>query len=100
MFLGEVDFVQLLFDTPGIGSRGQAVGAAGVAVLPLPSIVLTLLAEQNHVDLTVNDAWTAATGLLNWFPYAHCELQVMGRLQFPSGGDVAKTLFVQGHYYF
>jgi hypothetical protein len=100
MFLGEVDFVQLLFDTPGIASRGQVVGAAGVAVLPIPSVIVTLLGERSQVDLTVNDAWTAATGLLNWFPYAHCELQVMGRLQFPTGGDVAKTLFIQGHYYF
>ena len=42
---------------------------------------------------------TSATALLNWFPYAHFELQIMGRLQFPTGGDAAKTLFIHLHYF-
>jgi hypothetical protein len=37
--------------------------------------------------------------LLGWFPYAHVELQVMGRLDFPTGTPAAKTLFAQLHYF-
>jgi hypothetical protein len=33
-------------------------------------------------------------------PYPHVEAQVMGRLQFPAGGEIAKTLFAQLHYFF
>lgn len=102
LFLAEVNGVQLLFANPTLASRGQVVAAAGFAVLPLPSIMLTLLGEHNQVDIDTSGAsTTAATALLNWFPYAHCEAQLMGRLQFAGGtSDVAKTLFVQLHYFF
>ena len=70
-------------------------------MLPVRGVIVTLLAERNQTDVNVrNAAWTAATALVNWFPYPHVELQVMGRLQFPSGTDVAKTLFAQAHYFF
>jgi hypothetical protein len=100
LFLAEGDGVQLLFDQVDVGQRTQVVGAAGLAVLPIPSVILTLLGEHNQVDVDSQASWTAATALLNWFPYAHCEAQVMGRLQFPRGSDVAKTLFIQVHYFF
>ncbi len=100
MFLAEANGVQLLFDDLNVPTRAQFVGAAGVALLPVKGVVLTLLGEHNQVDLYAPASWTAATALLNWFPYAHCEAQVMGRLQFPRGGEAAKTLFVQVHYYF
>ena len=45
-------------------------------------------------------AWTAGDLMINWFPYPHFELQAMGRLQSPAGGDVAKTFFAQLHYFF
>jgi hypothetical protein len=99
MLLGEVDGVQLLFDDPTAGTRVQAVGAAGFTVLPVRGVMLTLLGERNQIDVAIPDAWTAATALVNWFPYAHCEAQVMGRLQFPTGGEIAKTLFIQLHYF-
>jgi hypothetical protein len=60
----------------------------------------TFLGERNQVDLQVgNDAWTAATALINWFPVAHFELQMMGRLQWPGSAEPSKTLFAQLHYY-
>ena len=99
LLLAEVDGVELLFDDPAVGPRVQVVGAVGFTVLPVPGVMLTLLGERNQIDVELPDAWTAATVLLNWFPYAHCEAQLMGRLQFPSGGDAAKTLFFQIHYF-
>ena len=75
------------------------IGLAGFTVLPIPGVMLTLLGERNQIDVAFNDAWTAADALINWFPYAHVEAQVVGRLQFPTGGEVAKTLFIQLHYF-
>lgn len=81
-------------------ARSQFVGAGGVAVLPARGLVLTLLAERNQEDLQVRPAaWTAGTALLNWFPYPHFEVQVMGRLQFVGPAESAKTLFAQVHYF-
>ena len=100
MFVAEVNVVQMLFDSDAAGTRGQLVAAAGGVVAPLRGLLVTVLGERNQVDLQVRDsALNAATLLLNWFPYAHVEVQVMGRLQFPSGGDTAKTLLAQLHYY-
>jgi hypothetical protein len=99
LLFAEVDGVQLLFDDPIVGNRDQVVGLAGFTVLPIPSVMLTLLGERNQVDVELPSAWTAASALVNWFPYAHGEIQLMGRLQFPTGGAVAKTLFIQLHYY-
>ena len=60
---------------------------------------MTILGERRQTDLRVSD--TATNGgafLVNWFPYAHVELEMMARLQAPSGGDTAKTLLLQLHY--
>jgi hypothetical protein len=99
LLLGEVDVVNKIFTDIGDPVRTQLVGAAGFTVFPIPGLMATLLGERNQIDVTVPDAWTAATLLVNWFPYAHFETQLMGRLQFPSGGDAAKTLFFQIHYF-
>jgi hypothetical protein len=99
LFLVELDGVQLLFDDNASTTRQQIVGAAGFAVLPTRGLVITLLGEHNQLDVQLPDSWTAATGLVNWFPYAHFDLQLMGRLQLPSGGETAKTLFLQVHYF-
>jgi hypothetical protein len=37
---------------------------------------------------------------VNWFPYPHFELTVMGRAQMPAGNDTgAKTVLGFIHYY-
>lgn len=99
LLLGEVDVVNKIFTDIGDPVRTQIVGAAGFTVFPLPGVMVTLLGERNQIDVALPDAQTAATLLVNWFPYAHFEAQLMGRLQFPSGGDAAKTLFFQIHYF-
>jgi hypothetical protein len=98
LLLGEGNFVYLSTDL--VNARAQFVGAAGLAILPVRGLVLTLLGERNQEDLRVRGAvWNAATGLLSWFPYPHAELQLMGRLQFPGGSTMAPSLLVQLHYF-
>ena len=77
----------------------QIVGAAGFTLFPVKGVMITALGERNQVDVQVNDAYTAGTLLVNWFPYAHFELQLMERVQVPSGGSPANTLFLQLHYF-
>jgi hypothetical protein len=101
LFLAELDVVHLDFDGNAIGVRTQMIGLAGFAVLPVRGLIVTVLGERNQVDVLVRDAaWTAGDLMVNWFPYPHFEAQVMGRLQFPAGGDVAKSVFAQLHYFF
>ena len=101
LFLAELDVVHLSFDGDAVGWRTQMVGLAGLAVLPVRGLIVTALAERNQVDVKVrDDAWNALDLLVNWFPYPHVEGQVMGRLQFPAGGETAKALFAQLHYFF
>ena len=99
LLFGEVDVVNKIFTDIGDPVRTQIVGAAGFTVFPLPGLMATLLGERNQVDVAVPASQTAATLLINWFPTAHLEAQLMGRLQFPSGGETAKTLFFQIHYF-
>lgn len=96
---GEVDLVNQIYTELDNTTRTQIVGAAGLAVFPTRGVMVTLIGERNQVDVQTPDAWTAATALCNWFPYAHFELQLMGRLQVPSGGSAASTLFFQVHYF-
>jgi hypothetical protein len=100
LLLAEIDYVRLTVDDDGLGARHQVVGVAGLSVLPVKGVMVTLLGERNQEDLQVRDAArSAATTLVNWFPYAHVEVQVMGRLEFPAGGQTSKLLFAQLHYF-
>lgn len=99
MFLTEADFVRRDIDSIAAPSY-QFVGVGGLSVQPIKGVMGTVLQERDQVDLSVSGAtYNATTGLLSWFPYAHFEVQAMGRLQVPSGGQTAKTFFVQLHYF-
>lgn len=99
LLFAEANGVQWFFDGATAQNRLQAVGAAGVSVTAVPGGLFTLLGERNQVDTALDDGWTAATLLLSWFPYAHCEAAVLGRLQMPTGGPTAKTFLFQLHYF-
>jgi hypothetical protein len=102
LLFAEVDGVNLLFDDPSdpkLASRRQVVAAAGLTVMPAPWLMATLIGEHNQIDVAFPDAWTAANAFVNWFPYAHFELQAVGRIQHPTGGDDAKTFLFQLHYF-
>jgi len=80
--------------------RNQFVGTGGFSLLPFRGVMLTMLAERNQEDLKVRAAgWTATSALLNWFPYPHFEVQLVGRLQFAGPSETIKTFFAQLHYF-
>jgi hypothetical protein len=99
LLLGEVDVVNQVYTDLGDYTQTQIVGAGGFSLFPAAGVMITLLGERNQVDVTINDAWTAGTLLVNWFPYAHLEFQLMERVQVPTGGSAANTLFIQLHYF-
>lgn len=99
MFMGEADVVNQTFTELGNTHRGQVIAVAGLTLFPTRGVLVTALAERNQVDVGADIAWTAGTFLVNWFPYAHVELQLMERIQQPSGGSAANTLFLQLHYF-
>jgi hypothetical protein len=99
MLLAEADFVRR--DITNVSSASyQLVALGGLTFMPTKAIMATVLGERDQVDLAVRGAaYDAGTILLNWFPYAHCEIQAMGRVEDPSGGQTAKTFFLQLHYF-
>jgi hypothetical protein len=87
-------------DIDGAPTSYQVVGAGGVSVLPTRGVLATVLGEINQVDLAARGSrYLAASAFVSWFPYAHCEVQVLGRLQFPADLPTTKTFFLQLHYY-
>ncbi len=99
LFMGEVNVVNQTFTELGDAHRVQVVALAGLTIFPVRGVLVTALAERNQIDVQVADAWTAGTLLVNWFPYAHVEFQLMERIQQPSGGSLVNTLFLQLHYF-
>jgi hypothetical protein len=98
LLLTEVNGIHVTL--PTLAGRNQLMGALGVVVLPVRGVVVTLLGERFHEDVKVSGAaWNAGSLFLNWFPYPHVELQIMGRLDAPLGTPVTRTLFLQLHYY-
>jgi hypothetical protein len=98
LFLAEADFVRR--DIATVAPSYQLVGVGGLSVLPVKGVMVTLLQEHEQVDLAVRGStYDASTALVSWFPYAHCELQAMARLQLPAGGQSAQTFFLQLHYF-
>ncbi len=100
LFLAEADLVYNRFHATGVGSTMQLVGIVGATWLPARGTMVSLYGEHEQTDLRVSNASREAASLaLTWFPYAHIELQALGRLQFPAGGATARTLLLQVHYY-
>ena len=97
--MGEIDVVNNVYTDLGDTTRTQIVGAGGFTLVAAAGLMITLMGERNQVDVMINDGYTAGTLLVNWLPYAHLELQLMERVQVPTGGRAANTFFVQLHYF-
>jgi hypothetical protein len=97
IFFAEADLVRL---TTSAGDSNQFVGVGGASLLAVKGLMVTGVGERRQTDLRVRDTATNGAALLvNWFPFAHVELEMMGRLQFPAGADAAtKTFLAQLHY--
>ncbi len=99
LFMAEVDGVNAMYDDASQTTRQQIVGLAGFTVLPAKGLMFTVLGERNQVDVDAPTSWTAGTFMFNCFPYAHFEVQIMERLEYPQGGQLDNTFFIQLHYY-
>ena len=100
LWFAEADLIYNAFDAPGAGRAMQLVGLAGASWFPARGAILSLYAEHEQADLRVRDArWEAGSVQATWFPYAHVERQLLGRLQVPADSAAAKTLLLQIHYY-
>ncbi|MDR7422963.1 MAG: hypothetical protein QN159_10935 [Armatimonadota bacterium] len=82
-------------------SVGQFVGLFGLSWLPpLKGLLITAWVEKTQTDVTLADTGLGAfTGLLSWFPYAHFEVQLVGRFVAADDGDIWPTFLAQLHYF-
>lgn len=81
-------------------ASNQLVGYFGPTVFPFRGVWLGAFAEISQTDIRVKGTATqAVNGQLNWFPYPHFEVAVIGRLQKPQGQEAARTLVLQIHYF-
>ncbi len=101
--LAEADLVRQTFaqvDAP----RWQLLGYLGAAWFPTRGLIAQLTLERWDQDLGVSGLARSAAGVhLQWFPTAHVELSLWGRVAMVGSGDddgpLAKTLLLQLHYY-
>jgi hypothetical protein len=98
LFFAEADLVRR--DVDVAGASYQFVGLGGLTVLPVRGVMATVLQEHEQVDLRASGTtYDATAALVNFFPYAHFEVQGMARFELPGGGQWAKTFFLQLHYF-
>jgi hypothetical protein len=97
LVMAEADLVD--WHPDGAASVRQLVGYGGLTVFPVKGLWLGAFAEISQGDIAVKGTVTSALdGQINWFPYPHFEIVILGRLQSPSGQTTAKTLLAQLHY--
>jgi hypothetical protein len=98
ILMGQVDLVQVQ-GSSGVAAN-QLVAYVGPTIIPVRGVWLSAFAEVNQTDIKVKGTATQAlNGQLNWFPYPHFELIVLGRMQSPRDQEAAKTLLLQLHYF-
>lgn len=98
LFSAQLDLIHLKGAT-GDGAN-QLVVFAGPTFFPVRGLWLSGYFEHNQTDIRVKGTATEAfDGQLNWFPYPHLELVILGRVQAPQQQQSVKTLMIQVHYY-
>jgi hypothetical protein len=98
ILMAEVNLIQLR------GASGepsnQLIGYFGPTILPGRGFWIGAYGEVSQTDISIKDSATlAGTGQINWFPYPHFEVLLLGRLQAPTKQESAKTFMFQLHYY-
>ena len=102
LFLAELDLQR---DAPaGGGGSNQMVGYLGPTFIPVKGLMATLALERFQTDISIaGTAHTAADLQVNYFPWAHCEMVLLGRYQMSgaglSDGATDSLLMLQLHYY-
>ena len=102
LFLGELDLQRRA--TPGGNGSNQMVAYFGPTFFPWKGVMVGLAAERYQEDLRVAGTAHSAFDIeLNYFPWAHCEVVLLGRYQMNGTGladGPADSLgMLQLHYY-
>lgn len=101
LFMAEADLQRR--STTG-GGANQFVGYFGPTFFPAKGFMASLAFERYQEDLRVaGTAHTAVDVQLNYFPWAHCEVVLLGRYQMngtgPADGPADSLGLLQLHYY-
>lgn len=100
--MAELDYVRQQFRVAE-GGRNQLASYLGLFYTPLGGYMAGVAWERYDQDLAVKDVARDAFDLqLHWFPLAHIELLLYGRIQVlggGDGGDPASLIMLQFHYY-
>jgi hypothetical protein len=104
LFLGEGDLIRQEYAANPTFGQNQFVSYLGANVYPMRGLMASIAYERFQEDLHV-----AATGRnaydvqVNFFPWAHCEIILLGRYQLTGGGatdgGTASLGMLQLHYY-
>ena len=101
--LAGLEAVRLRQEVKGLSyGQNQFVSYAGLNAFPVRGVLLAVAAERYQENLSISTtARNAYDAQLNLFPYAHCEVVLLGRyIKVGSQGQPAASLMmVQLHYY-
>ena len=99
LFQTELDLTHEIYPS-GNGSAQRFDGYASISFFPFKGLWLTPFAERSQTSIAVKDTDTNAAGVqANWFPFAHFELTLQGRVQQAAGKAKATTGLAFLHYY-
>jgi hypothetical protein len=99
LFMGQAD---VIYQTIKGSSEAQTqfVSYAGLTLIPIKGLMATLAYERYQENLEIKRTGHNAYDFeVNFFPWAHFELLLLGRLQQNADGTNAKLGMLQFHYY-
>ena len=104
LLLGEADFIHQTLGTTPIYSQNQFVSYSGLHFFPVRGLMAAFAYERFQENLSVSTTGRNAYDLqFNFFPWAHCEVVLLGRYQLVGSGAVdggsARLGMLQFHYY-
>ncbi|MEO5768075.1 MAG: hypothetical protein ABIS92_06955 [Polyangia bacterium] len=102
LVMGELDLQR--HDVAGGVAYNQLVSFAGLTFFPIKGLMAGIAAERYQEDMRLATTARNAFDLqLNLFPWAHCEVFLLGRYQMSGGGskdgDPGSLAMIQLHYY-
>lgn len=103
LFMGEVDLQRRSFKTTGFGEN-QLVAFLNLTAFPVKGLMAGFSLERYQEDLALASSTHNAVDLeVNLFPWAHCEVILLGRYQWigsgNADGDPGSLAMLQLHYY-
>jgi hypothetical protein len=99
LFMGEADVIRQQIKGTGRGQT-QFVSFSGLTLFPIRGLMATLAYERYQENVEISKTGHNAYDLeVNFFPWAHIELLVLGRYQQNGDGAPASLGMLQFHYY-